>query len=126
MKEAEKLTEEQLDEIAERFDSKEACDETCMKVFIHNRWALHKMIEWAKSEKLYMKRAAFVIIAGLARENRELKSGIFEVFLPILAKVREEDSRPELQEAVSMALEAIRERNEKLRRAVSQMEERKG
>lgn len=125
MKEAEKLTEEQLDEIAERFDSKEACDETCMKVFIHNRWALHKTIEWAKSEKLYMKRAAFVIIAGLARENRELKSGIFEVFLPILAKVREEDSRPELQEAVSMALEAIRERNEKLRRAVSRME-RKG
>lgn len=126
MKKAEKLTEEQLDEIAERFGSKEACDETCMKVFIHNRWALHKTIEWAKREELFMKRAAFVIMAGLARENRELKSGIFEVFLPVLAKAREEDARPEIQEAVSMALEAISERNEKLRRAVSRIEERKG
>ena len=126
MKEAEKLTEEQLDEIAERFDSKEVCDETCMKVFIRNRWALHKTIEWAKREELFMKRAAFVIMAGLARENRDLKSGIFEVFLPVLAKAREEDRRPEIQEAVSMAPEAIRERNEKLRRAVSRIEERKG
>ncbi len=125
MKEAEKLTEEQLDEIAERFDSKEVCDETCMKVFIRNRWALHKTIEWAKSEKLFMKRAAFVIMAGLARENRELKSGIFEVFLPILAKVREEERRPEIAEVVSMALEAIRERNERLRRAVSRMERKR-
>jgi len=50
MQDPEKLTEEEPDEIAESFTSTEMCDETCMKVFIHNRWALHKTIEWAKSE----------------------------------------------------------------------------
>ena len=117
MKEAEKLTEEQLDEIAERFDSKEVCDETCMHVFIKNRWALHKTIEWAKSEKLYMKRAAFVIMAGLAKESQTLRNSIFRAFLPVLMKAKE-DPRTEIQEAVSMALDAIQNRNQILKEEV--------
>jgi len=62
-----------------------------------------------------------MIMAGLAQENQTLKNGIFEVFLSILAKAHAEDRRPEIAEAVSTALEAIKARNARLHVAVSKL-----
>jgi len=119
--EPEKLTEEELDEIAETFTSKEMCDRVCREVFIKNRWALHKTIEWSKSDKVYLKRAAFMIMAGLAEENRELKNSLFKVFIPILEREKS-DERAEITEAIDLARDAIKARHERLRKKVEEME----
>ncbi|HHD83291.1 MAG TPA: hypothetical protein ENK93_00280 [Campylobacteraceae bacterium] len=113
--EPEKLTEEALDEIAETFTSKEVCDRVCRDVFIKNRWALHKTIEWSKSDKVYLKRAAFMIMVGLAEENRELKNSIFEVFIPILEREKS-DERAEIREVIDLARDAIKARHERFGR----------
>jgi 3-methyladenine DNA glycosylase AlkD len=117
MIDAQNLTEEQLEEIAEGFDSVVVCDEVCLTLFIKNKWALHKTIEWAKSDKLLVKRAAFIIMAGLARADKEAKNFIFRVFLPIL--VREScDERVEIVEAIIFALSEIAKRDSALYESV--------
>ena len=104
------LTEEMLEEIALGFDSIELCDKTCLNIFIKNKWSLHKTVEWAKSDKLYLKRAAFVIMAGLAQEDNERENLVFRVFMPIM--IREcTDERVEIKEAIAWALTAIGKRN---------------
>ncbi len=107
------LTEEMLEEIALGFDSIELCDKTCLNIFIKNKWSLHKTVEWAKSDKLYLKRAAFVIMAGLAEEDSERENLVFRVFMPIM--IREScDERGEIREAIIWALKAIAQRNSTL------------
>ena len=116
MEEAENLTEERLDEIAATFGSVEECDRTCMEVFIKNRWSLHKSVEWSKCEALYLKRAAFVIMAGLAKSDNTLQNSIFRAFLPIL--IRESvDERDEIADVISWALKEIGKRNADLTEA---------
>jgi 3-methyladenine DNA glycosylase AlkD len=117
---AENLTEEQLEEMAEEFDSVAVCDEVCLTLFIKNKWALHKTVEWAKSDNPLIKRAAFMIMAGLAREDKEAKNFIFRVFLPIL--VRESyDERAEVWQAILFALIEIAKRDEALYKSVQEI-----
>ena len=110
MIDAAKLTEEQLDEMAEAFSSTKECDEVCLNLFIKSKWSLHKTVEWAKSDKLYVKRAAFMIMLGLARQDMQMQNFVFRVFIPIL-KRESVDQRPEIQEAITWAFEAIAERH---------------
>ena len=113
----ENLSEEQMDEIAETFASVEVCDAMCLDVFIKNKWALHKTVEWAKSNNIYIKRAAFIIMKGLAKEDKEAKNFVFRVFLPILIHASE-DERTLIQEAVTQALIEIGKRNLSLKKSV--------
>ena len=110
MIDAQELTEEALDEIAYQFDSQEICDKTCFDIFVKNKWSLHKTVEWAKSDKLYVKRAAFVIMAALASEDKKAPNLVFQVFLPIM--IREcTDEREAIKSAISWALIALGKRN---------------
>ena len=110
MIDAQGLTEEELDEIAYQFTNQEICDKTCFDVFVKNKWSLHKTVEWAKSDKLYVKRAAFVIMAALASEDKKAPNLIFQVFLPIM--IREcKDEREAIKSAISWALIALGKRN---------------
>jgi 3-methyladenine DNA glycosylase AlkD len=94
------LTEEMMDEVANSFDSIEVCDETCINLFIKNKWALHKTVEWAKEDKLYIKRAAFIMMGALARDDKEIQEFVFRVFIPIM--IRESmDEQVEIQEAIN-------------------------
>ncbi len=113
----ENLSEEMLEEIALGFDSVARCDATCLDIFVKNKWALHKTVEWAKSDKLYLKRAAFVLMAALAEDKGERENLIFRVFMPIM--IREcTDERVEIKEAIIWALTAIGRRNDLLRKMV--------
>ncbi len=115
MIDAQNLTEEMMDEIAETFDSVDICDTTCNNLFIKNMWALHKTVEWAKSEKLYVKRAAFVIMIGLAQEDKNAENFVFRVFTPIM--IREcTDERKEIKTVISGALKAMGKRNASLQK----------
>ncbi len=123
MIEAENLTEEILDEIAQTFNSIEVCDDTCLNLFIKSIWSLHKTVEWAKRDEVYVKRAAFVIMAGLAMEDKKAKNLVFGVFTPIM--IREcTDERIEVKDAIAWALIAMGKRNSVLhKRAIKTAKE---
>jgi len=113
MIDAQSLTEEMMDEIADTFDSVEVCDSTCLNLFIKNMWSLHKTVEWARSDKLYVKRSAFVIMAGLAKEDKKAENFVFRVFTPIM--IREcTDERIYIKQAISWALIEMGKRNDDL------------
>ncbi len=108
------LTEELMDYFAEGFDSWEICDSFCQKLFVKNMWALHKTVEWAKEEELYIKRAAFVLMAALAVHDKKVPNLVFHVFIPIM--IRESvDTRISVKKAISWALRAMGRRNESLK-----------
>lgn len=112
----ENLTEERMDYFAEGFDSWEICDSFCVKLFVKNIWALHKTVEWAKSEKLYIKRAAFVLMASLAVSDKKAENFVFRVFTPIM--MREcQDERRHIKKAISWALRSMGKRNIDLRKS---------
>lgn len=107
------LTEDMMDYLSKGFDSWEICDSFCMKLFIKNMWALHKTIEWSKSEKIYTKRAGFVLMASLVTADKKAQNSIFRVFIPII--LREcEDERTHVKKAISWALRAMGKRNRDL------------
>ena len=107
---AKNLTEEMMDYFAEGFDSWEICDSFCTKLFVKNMWALHKTVEWAKSEKLYIKRAAFTLMASLTTSDKRAENFVFRVFTPIM--IREcTDERVQIKKAISWALRAMGKRN---------------
>jgi len=111
---AEDLSEAQLDRIAERFATPQECDRICREIFVANRWALHKTIEWSTEASPLMRRAAFVLMAALAEGENSLRNQIFYAFLPILERgLAEED--PLVSEAVIAAWRAIARRNGTLR-----------
>ena len=104
------LTEEMMDYFAKEFDTWEICDSFCMKLFVKNMWALHKTVEWAKSEDLFEKRAAFVLMASLVHADKKAQNFVFRVFFPIM--IRESvDERLYVKKAISWALKNIGKRN---------------
>ena len=107
------LKEEELDEIAYQFDSQTMCDKTCFDIFVKNKWSLHKTVEWAKSDKLYVKRAAFVIMAALASTDKKAPNLVFQVFIPIMIRDCKDEREP-IKTAISWALTALGERNDTL------------
>ncbi len=113
MIEAENLSEEMMDEMVEAFDNVEVCDSTCLNLFIKSIWSLHKSVEWAKRDEVYVKRAAFVIMAGLAMKDKKAKNLVFGVFSSIM--IRESgDERAEIKDAISWALIEMGKRNSTL------------
>ncbi len=119
MIDAASLTEEMMDEIATKFDSVKVCDHTCINLFIKNKWALHKTVEWAKEEDLYLKRAAFIMMGALARDDKELQEFVFRVFIPIMIR-ESKDERVEIQEAISWALDEVSKRSDSLKKMVQE------
>ena len=113
------LTEEMMDEIAQKFDSVQVCDDTCINLFIKNKWALHKTVEWAKEDDLYIKRAAFIMMGALARDDKEMQEFVFGVFIPIMIR-ESKDERVEIQEAITWALDKISKRSDGLHKRVQE------
>lgn len=107
------LTEEMMDYFAKGFDSWEICDSFCQKLFVKNMWALHKTVEWAKQDELYIKRAAFVIMASLATADKKAQNFVFRVFVPILIR-ESKDDRIHIKKAISWAFRAMGKRNKDL------------
>ncbi len=103
------LTEEMMDFFAAGFDSVEICDSFCIDLFVKNKWALHKTVEWAKSPDLYTKRAAFIMMGALARDNPDTPRFVFRVFMPIM--IREStDERTAVKEAIQWASKEVEDR----------------
>jgi 3-methyladenine DNA glycosylase AlkD len=105
-----KVTEEQMDSWANDFDSWDICDQACTSLFDLNPLAWKKVIEWAESDKEFVKRGAFSLIAGLAVHDKEAVDKKFEQIFPLIKKYSF-DERNYVKKAVNWALRNIGKRN---------------
>ena len=108
-----RVTGRQMERWARDFDSWEVCDQVCSNLFDRTHLALSKAAEWSGRRDLFVKRAAFVLMASLAVHDKAAEDGVFESFLPIIER-ESLDDRKLVKKAVSWALRQIGKRNRRL------------
>ena len=104
------VTEEQIERWVNDFDSWDVCDECCSNLFDKTGFACTKAVEWSSSEKEFVKRAGFVLMACLSIRDKKADDSQFEYFLPVI-KREAIDNRNYVKKAVNWALRQIGKRN---------------
>jgi 3-methyladenine DNA glycosylase AlkD len=87
-----------------------------MNLFERSPHAPRKIAEWAQREELFIKRAAFSLIACLAWHDKQAPDARFLDLLPVI-RAGATDERNYVKKAVSWALRHIGKRNLTLNRA---------
>jgi len=64
--EEDKVTKTQMDKWVNDFDSWDICDGICIHLFRKASFAYDKIDKWIKSNKEFIRRAAFILIATLS------------------------------------------------------------
>ncbi len=109
-----KVTESQMEKWASDFDSWDLCDEVCTDLFERTKFAYQKAYEWAGRDEEFVKRAGFMLMAGLAVHDKSASDAKFEIFLDVIRR-EARDERNFVKKAVSWALRNIGKRNQTLR-----------
>ena len=104
------ISEELMEKWVKTFENWEICDSFCMGFFAKSKYALQKTEEWSKSEKEFIKRASFTIMASYGFANKNDSNKIFERFLEIIER-EVNDDRIYVKKAVNWALRNIGKRN---------------
>ena len=113
---AKELSENLFDKYSSDFENWEICDSFCMGLFVKNKYALKKIKEYKTSDKEFVKRSAFTMMAAYGFSNKNETNEIFEEFLEYIydeCKQRE-DNRVYVKKAVNWALRNIGKRNKDL------------
>jgi 3-methyladenine DNA glycosylase AlkD len=106
----------QFERWAAAFDSWDLCDQVCQNLFRFADPAWAKAAEWAGRSELFVKRAGFSIMAGLAVAGRRADDERFAALLGPLADGADDD-RPLVRKGASWALRAIGKRSSRLNAA---------
>jgi 3-methyladenine DNA glycosylase AlkD len=86
------------------------CDHLCGNLVRHRADAASLVRRWIVSPKLYVKRAAFALIAELAVHDRKLDDRTLADFIDLIAE-HGGDPRPHVRQAASWALRSIGKRD---------------
>lgn len=109
------VDETQMEQWVQDFDSWDICDQVCSNLFDRTPFAYDKACQWSARSEEFVKRAGFVLMAGLAVHDKKAPDAAFEPFFPIL--VREAcDERNFVKKAVNWALRGLGKRNRSLNR----------
>jgi len=108
------VSEKQMNRWAKDFDSWDVCDQVCLNLFDRTEFAYRKAVEWSQSDREFVKRAGFVLMAVMAVHNKEMSNQEFLDFFPLIKKGAT-DRRNYVKKAVNWALRQIGKRNEELR-----------
>jgi 3-methyladenine DNA glycosylase AlkD len=113
------LTPEQMDSWTTDFASWDVCDQVCGNLFDRTPFAMQKALEYSTSEKEYIKRAGFVLMAEFAVHNKKAAD---EEFIPLFPIMEREawDDRNFVKKAVNWALRQIGKRNKTLHQLAMQ------
>jgi len=112
------LTSAQAERWVNDFDSWDVCDQVAA-LFEQMPFARKKIRQWAASDREFVKRAAFAMIAGVAVHDTAAGDGQYEPFLQLI-KRGSTDDRNFVKKAVNWALRGIGKRNRPLnRRAIA-------
>jgi 3-methyladenine DNA glycosylase AlkD len=111
-----RVTDRQMDAWAGQFDSWDVCDQACQNLFEDVPSAYDKAVEWSRSEKDFVKRAGFVLMARLAASDRHAPDEKFRRLLPVIVRASV-DERNFVRKAVNWALRQIGKRSPALHAA---------
>jgi len=112
----EELSEADLEAWVSSFNSWDVCDQVCMNLFENTPLARRKILKWSEREEEFVKRAAFALIACLARHDKQAADQEFIGYLPVI-KRGATDERNFVRKAVNWALRNIGKRNARLNKA---------
>jgi 3-methyladenine DNA glycosylase AlkD len=107
------VTEAQMEKWVADFDSWDVCDGCCTNLFDRTSFAYKKAVEWSRREGEYVKRAGYVLMAGLAVHDKEASDAVFLEFFGAIER-GSTDPRNFVKKAVNWALRQIGKRNLKL------------
>jgi len=100
------VTEEQMEDWVLGFDSWDVTDMVIGNLFDRSEFAVQKAREWSVRPEEYVKRAGFVLMAGLATHNKTMSDEQFVEFLDII-KRQAGDSRNFVRKSINWALRTI-------------------
>lgn len=108
-----RVTESQMDKWANEFDSWDICDQCCSNLFSETKYAYKKAMQWSKSDREFVKRAGYAMIAALTVHDKKASDKSFERFLPVIKRGAYDD-RNFVKKSVNWALRQIGKRNKRL------------
>ncbi len=117
--EPDRLTEEEMGEWVEDFDSWDVCDQVCMNLFEKSPLAWKKIPEWSQREEEFIRRAALALTACLAWHDKRADDTLFVQLMPVIRNCATDD-RNFVKKAASWALRNIGKRNQNLNQAAIQ------
>ena len=104
------VDDDQFERWAADFGSWDLCDQVCQNLFRHAPPAWPKAVAWTRRPELFVKRAGFALMAGLAVSDKRSDDARFAALLGPLADGAEDD-RPLVRKGASWALRAIGKRS---------------
>lgn len=107
--EPEKVTQKQMDSWAAEFNSWDICDGCCNNLFDKSKYAYRKIEEWSSSEKEFVRRAGFSLLAVMSVHDKKADDKIFLKYFPLIEKYSFDD-RNYVKKAVNWALRQIGKR----------------
>ncbi len=117
------VDEEQFERWAADFASWDLCDQVCQNLLRHAPPAWSKAVEWTTRPELFVKRAGFTLVAGLAVADKGADDDRFAALLGPLAAGADDD-RPLVRKAASWAMRATGKRSPGLHQRVLETAER--
>jgi len=109
-----RVTAAQMDRWAGDFDNWAVCDTTCLRLFTATPFAWASVRRWRGSRDLFVKRAAFALLASLVRRDHESPDRRFAAALAWIERGAS-DPRPMVAKAVNWALRSVGHRSPALR-----------
>lgn len=108
------VTKKQISNWAADFYSWDICDLCCRNLLENTSYVNELITRWSKCKRIFLKRAAFVLIARQAKINKKMSNKRFIHYLTIIEK-NSTDDRNYVKKAVSWALRQIGKRNIELK-----------
>ncbi len=107
------VTAKMMDDWVHDFGSWDICDQCCGNLFVYTKFVDTKIKAYQKSEKEFVKRTAFVLMATMAVHRKELSD---QHFLPYFSMIEgsANDERNFVKKAVNWALRQMGKRSPQL------------
>ena len=107
------VTDAQMEAWVQDFKAWDVCDQICLNAFRGSRLAWGKVHAWRQSEREFVRRAAFSLLAVLAVHDKQSGDGPFLAALALMEPAAS-DNRNFVKKAVNWALRNIGKRNQVL------------
>ena len=106
----EKITSKQLDQWVSSFYSWDIVDQACINLLVDLQEARENIFVWCESDKEFVKRTAFSLIAVIAVHEKNAEAKDFDKYFPLIKKASF-DSRNFVKKSVNWALRQIGKRD---------------
>lgn len=117
------VTEAQMDRWCRDFDSWAICDTACFALFDRTPHALGRVRAWSKSDREFVKRAAFALLASLTVHAKDVSEAQLLRCLPLI-EAAAADERHFVKKAVNWALRSLGKKSPALHREAVALAER--